>query len=141
MELDLQKFANSCLNWGPPSVLMDLGQPKELTILASLAVIFAVCVLVRCVSYMYPEYRSTVASQFLHIAPNRSVPISSIGVLLNWGQCHWLVVWVALVHLLGIKSTQLWPALCHSSYTPSIIADAPSHMFCLCLTVLGVVRQ
>ena len=49
-ELNLQKLANSCRNWGPPSVLMDLGQPKELKILASSVVIFAVCVPVRGVS-------------------------------------------------------------------------------------------
>ena len=85
MELDLQKLANSCLNWGPPPVLMDLGQPKELKILASSAVIFAVCVPVMCVSHAYPEYRSTVASQFLPMASNRSVPISFIGCTTELG--------------------------------------------------------
>ena len=79
MELALQQLAKSCLNCGPPSVLMELGQPKELKMLASSLVIFAVCVPVSCASQAYPEYRSTVASHFLPIASNRSVPISSIG--------------------------------------------------------------
>ena len=85
MEWDLQKLANSCLNWGPPSVLMYLGQPKELKILASWAVIYAVYVPVRCVSHANPEYRSTVASHFLPVASNRSVPISSIGHAIELG--------------------------------------------------------
>ena len=51
MEFSLQKLANSCRNCGPPSVLIDLGQPKEVNILDSSAVIFAVCVLVRGVSH------------------------------------------------------------------------------------------
>ena len=50
-ELSLQKLVNSCRNWGPPSVIKDLGQPKELKTFDSSAVIFAVCVLVRGVSH------------------------------------------------------------------------------------------
>ena len=79
IELALQNSANSCQNCGHPSVRLDLGQTKELNMLESSLVILAVCVPLSCVSHVYPEYLSTVASHFFPIASNRSVPISSIG--------------------------------------------------------------
>ena len=47
--------------------------------------ILAVCVPCSCVSQAYPEYRSTVASHFLPIVSNRSVPISSMGLFTELG--------------------------------------------------------
>ena len=61
------------------SVCLVLGQPKELNIVESLQVIFAVCVPVSCFSHAYPKNLSTVASHFFPFASNRSLPILSIG--------------------------------------------------------------
>ena len=55
MEFEMQKSLNSCRNWGPPSVCMVLGQPKELNIVESSSVILAVCLPASCFSHAYPE--------------------------------------------------------------------------------------
>ena len=86
MELSRQNFLNSVLNCGPPSVLMECGQPYVSKIFARNLVTVMVVVDLNFSMKQQPENLSTSTIQEEPPMSNRSAPMLIIGSALSDGR-------------------------------------------------------